>query len=456
MVWFALPERNMTKYSIADELAAMARDRYEADWIIYCDVDEFVCTHGKSLRTVLAECDRDGITLLDLPRRTMTGPLIPPGRRATEVLTLRIDRTVVPTTEQLISWDFPVPFAFLEVGGHVAVRAAAIRSFASGMHDATVTWGTSATSDLYILHYAIRGYEELRQKVRNTEKWLEDNPHLPPGWGWHWRRWIQLEKAGRLREDYERQFVSAERANELVADGTCAVDTTITAWLAEQEDAPGCGRPSMVRLAPAGRSSLEAGPTKRDAIMPGAVPIMRPKLPAASSVLPYLSDIDASRIYSNFGPLAIRLEHRLAAHFRVGDHAVTTVANATLGLALALSAQQVTAGTLCVIPAWTFVASPQAARLAGLTPYFVDVDPRTWALEPDAIDDIIAECSRRGRCGHAGRALRPADRSARVGSIPLANRVSGGHRRGRGVRCCCRHGHARRRQPACHEGARDG
>ena len=124
--------------------------------------------------------------------------------------------------------------------------------------------------------------------------------------------------------------------------------------------------------------------------MPGAVPIMRPKLPAASSLLPYLSDIDTGRIYSNFGPLAIRLEHRLAAHFSIGDHAVTTVANATLGLALALSAQQVTAGTLCVIPAWTFVASPQAARLAGLTPYFVDVDPRTWALEPDAIDDIIA------------------------------------------------------------------
>ena len=241
VVWFALPERNMTKYSIADELTAMARDRYEADWIIYCDVDEFVCTHGKSLRTVLAECDRDGITLLNLPRRTMTGPLIPPGRRATEVLTLRIDRTAVPTTEQLISWDFPVPFAFLEVGGHVAARAAAIRSFASGMHDATVIWGTSATSDLYILHYAIRGYEDLRQKVRNTEKWLEDNPHLPPLWGWHWRRWIQLEKAGRLREDYEGQFVSAERANELVADGTCAVDTTITAWLADRKTRPAAG-----------------------------------------------------------------------------------------------------------------------------------------------------------------------------------------------------------------------
>ncbi len=255
VVWFALAERDMSKYSIADELAAMARDRYEADWIIYCDVDEFVCTHGKGLRTVLADSDREGITLLNLPRRTMTGPPIPPGRRATEVLTLRIDRTVLPTVETLmstgeqqISWDLPVPFAFLEVGGHVAIRAAAIGSFASGMHSAAVTWGTSATSDLYILHYAIRGYEELRQKVRNTEKWLEDNPHLPLGWGWHWRRWIQLEKAGRLREDYERQFVSVERARELVADGTCAVDMTIAAWLADRKTRPASARQWSRRL----------------------------------------------------------------------------------------------------------------------------------------------------------------------------------------------------------------
>jgi hypothetical protein len=171
----------------------------------------------------------------------MTGPLIPPGRRATEVLTLRIDRTVMPTPEQTMSWDFPVPFAFLEVGGHVAIQAAAIGSFASGMHSAAVTRGTSATSDLYILHYAIRGYQELRQKVRNAEKWLEDNPHLPLGWGWHWRRWIQLERAGHLREDYERQFVSTERANMLVADGTCAVDTTIAAWLAHRKTSPAAG-----------------------------------------------------------------------------------------------------------------------------------------------------------------------------------------------------------------------
>jgi hypothetical protein len=235
VVWSPLPDRDMTRYSIADELTAMARDRYGASWIIYADVDEFVCTRGRGLRAVLADCERDDLTLIDIPRRTMTGAPIPPDRRATEVLTLRIDRTVVPTSEQQYSWTFAVPFVFLEVGGHIAVRASAIGTFAVGAHSATVTWGRSGTSELYILHFAMRGYAEFRQKVHNTEKWLADNPHLDPQWGWHWRRWIRLEKEGRLREDYEAQFVSPARADELVRTGVCTVDTTVASWLARRQ-----------------------------------------------------------------------------------------------------------------------------------------------------------------------------------------------------------------------------
>jgi dTDP-4-amino-4,6-dideoxygalactose transaminase len=119
------------------------------------------------------------------------------------------------------------------------------------------------------------------------------------------------------------------------------------------------------------------------------LPIMRPKLPSAQSLLPYLSRIDNSRIYSNFGPLSAQFESRLAAHFGVPAQAVTTVVNGTLGLALALASQGARSGTLCVIPAWAFIASAQAAAAAGLVPFFVDVDPLTWALDPQAITDII-------------------------------------------------------------------
>ena len=235
VVWMPLPERDMTKYSVTDELAALARDRYDADWIILCDVDEFLCTKGADLRTILAEAERDGITLLTVPRRTMTGPPLQPGQRATQALTLRIDRTVEPTHEQQISWNLPAPFVFLEVGGHLVVRASALAQYGVGAHVATTSWGKSETSDqLYILHYAVRGFESLLTKVHNTEAWLNDNKHLAPGWGWHWRRWIHLNKEGRLREDYDQQFVSSERAEELIREGICVVDETVAQWIAKK------------------------------------------------------------------------------------------------------------------------------------------------------------------------------------------------------------------------------
>jgi len=120
-----------------------------------------------------------------------------------------------------------------------------------------------------------------------------------------------------------------------------------------------------------------------------SIPIMRPMLPSADRLAPYLKSIDASRLYSNFGPLAVSLEGRLAERYGLNQGTVATVANATLGLAIALAVQQPPPGTLCAMPAWTFVASAHAAVMAGLVPYFVDVDPETCALDASKLLDAI-------------------------------------------------------------------
>jgi dTDP-4-amino-4,6-dideoxygalactose transaminase len=117
---------------------------------------------------------------------------------------------------------------------------------------------------------------------------------------------------------------------------------------------------------------------------------MRPKLPSAEQLVPYLKAIDSSRIYSNFGPLVAAFEDRLVARFGLPGGTITTVANGTMGLTLALAALGARPGTLCVMPAWTFVASAQAATMAGLIPYFVDVDPTTWTIDPETIADVIS------------------------------------------------------------------
>jgi dTDP-4-amino-4,6-dideoxygalactose transaminase len=120
------------------------------------------------------------------------------------------------------------------------------------------------------------------------------------------------------------------------------------------------------------------------------IPVMRPKLSAAEAVIRYLHKIDSTRIYSNFGPLVRALEDRLAAHYGVANGTVVSVANGTSGLTLALAAQSARPGTLCAMPAWTFVASAHAAKMAGLIPFFVDVEAETWAIDPQRVADAIA------------------------------------------------------------------
>jgi dTDP-4-amino-4,6-dideoxygalactose transaminase len=119
-----------------------------------------------------------------------------------------------------------------------------------------------------------------------------------------------------------------------------------------------------------------------DAAVDLELPVARPRLPLTDEILPYLRRIDQSRWYSNGGPLVQEFEARLATH--VGNGAVATVANATVGLALAILAYDVPPGSLCMVPGWTFAATGHAIQLAGLVPWIVDVDAASWALEPAA------------------------------------------------------------------------
>ncbi|MFA6963990.1 DegT/DnrJ/EryC1/StrS family aminotransferase [Bosea sp. (in: a-proteobacteria)] len=95
--------------------------------------------------------------------------------------------------------------------------------------------------------------------------------------------------------------------------------------------------------------------------------------------------MDKARIYSNFGPLVLDLESRLASRLALPPSCVVSAANATVLLTASLLAQSPQPGSLCLMPAWTFVASPLAAVSAGLVPYFLDVSSEEWLLKPEAI-----------------------------------------------------------------------
>ncbi len=121
--------------------------------------------------------------------------------------------------------------------------------------------------------------------------------------------------------------------------------------------------------------------------MPGPekIPLMRPQLPTADDLMPYLREIDETRWYSNFGPLVARLEERLASHYGLPKTGAAIVANGTTALSAALLAVGAKPGSKCLVPSWTFVASASAICAANLRPHFIDISPETWQPDPVAL-----------------------------------------------------------------------
>lgn len=122
----------------------------------------------------------------------------------------------------------------------------------------------------------------------------------------------------------------------------------------------------------------------------GPVRVLRPRLPLADQLLPYLRRIDDSRIYSNFGPLALHFEARTALHFGLDVGNVVSASTGTAGLVgaiLATAGRATNTRRLALIPAYTFVATAVAVQECGYQPYLLDVDASTWMLDPERLLD---------------------------------------------------------------------
>ena len=136
--------------------------------------------------------------------------------------------------------------------------------------------------------------------------------------------------------------------------------------------------------------------------------LMKPLLPDADSVKPYLDEIDASRFYSNGGPLAKRLGNRLASILRLDESHVACLCNSTLGLVSCIRVTATSSKKYCVIPSWTFPAVPAAVISAGFVPYFIDVDKESGCITPEIVRQSLPDLGNVAAVvvvSHAGRAL---------------------------------------------------
>lgn len=94
------------------------------------------------------------------------------------------------------------------------------------------------------------------------------------------------------------------------------------------------------------------------------------------------------------GPEVGLLEQKLA-QFCGANHTVSC-GNGTDAISLVLMAENIGPGDAVFMPAFTFVATAEAAAQLGATPYFIDVNADDFAINPDHIDGAVSDARSRG------------------------------------------------------------
>lgn len=87
------------------------------------------------------------------------------------------------------------------------------------------------------------------------------------------------------------------------------------------------------------------------------------------------------------GPEVAELEEKLAAY--CGAKHCISVANGTDALQIALMALGVGPSDEVITPGFTYIATAEAAAVLGARPVYVDIDPRTYNLDPVLLESAI-------------------------------------------------------------------
>ncbi|MEZ5069438.1 MAG: DegT/DnrJ/EryC1/StrS family aminotransferase [Bacteroidales bacterium] len=105
------------------------------------------------------------------------------------------------------------------------------------------------------------------------------------------------------------------------------------------------------------------------------------------------------------GPAVSQFEEELAAH--LGITHVIACGNGTDALQAALMALELNPGDEIITTPFTFISTVEVIRVLGLKPVLVDVDPLTFNLNPELLEDAITESTRAilpvhlfGQCAH--------------------------------------------------------
>lgn len=207
----------------------LARD--QPDWLLASDPDEFWVALTGDLRNTRALATHDVVVVERFNAALCNGePDLAelesdPGIRG---LPLVVDQ--VSLSRERMESEPEHRWVTHAIAPKLMVRPDRLARFGIGMHAAVGKDGEqlkrTVGEDVLVAHLPFTTFERFERKVNNTRRVLQRYGSEHSGQrAWHWRRWIEIQDAGELRREYERQFFSAaELADQRERGAVATVD----------------------------------------------------------------------------------------------------------------------------------------------------------------------------------------------------------------------------------------
>ena len=207
----------------------------DADWVLPIDADEFPLPMGGDIRPLLAGTDAD---VLILRRYNVVaggdGFHMPLPCNPGSYEKIDLFATAPPDFRARLAADPALAWIRFVPKPKVAVRPAVVMSVRDAVHDIIHHPGRNpvraVSANIILAHVALSSYRRFARKIENIREVFQIyDGSLDPGFGWHWKRWLELAERGELETEFANSRLAASEIARLKAEGVIRTAADILA-----------------------------------------------------------------------------------------------------------------------------------------------------------------------------------------------------------------------------------
>jgi hypothetical protein len=199
--------------------------QFAVDRVLFLDADEFWLPKSGNLKATvgLAEADALSVRRLNIPlvegRSALPADLSPAGYRDLYVVAKPLKNAA-----SKLQIDPHLAWILTEVGPKTLIDPQTIEGVGTGTHHFVAKGGITPSvvrpDDLLIVHVPFSTPERFMRKLENIDRSLTVFGHrLIGSQAWHWRRWLQIAKEGKVEQEFRGQVLTQQKFRAALSDG---------------------------------------------------------------------------------------------------------------------------------------------------------------------------------------------------------------------------------------------